>query len=98
MIKPEALSQDQECTTVGHIFDAPLVVVGKTWLPLTEIFVFGIMAREAGRLHPEREWPVRLGVAALTMPVILGSEWCHNLAHAAVAILVGYPADAIRIT
>jgi Zn-dependent protease len=56
------------------------------------------MAREAGRLHPERSWSTRLGVAALTMPVILGSEWCHNLAHAAAARLVGHPADAIRIS
>jgi Zn-dependent protease len=37
-------------------------------------------------------------VAALTMPVVLGSEWLHNLAHAAAAKLVGHPVDAIRIT
>ena len=34
----------------------------------------------------------------LTMPVVLGSEWCHNLAHAAAAQMVGKPMDAIRIT
>jgi Zn-dependent protease len=98
MIKPEALAPDKEFTTVGQIFDTPLVVVGKTWFPLTEIIVWGIMVREAGRLHPERSWLTRLGVAALTMPVILGSEWCHNLAHAAAAKWVGHPADAIRVT
>ena len=32
------------------------------------------------------------------MSVILGSEWCHNLAHAAAARLVGKPMDALRIT
>ena len=32
------------------------------------------------------------------MPVILGSEWGHNLAHAAAAQLVGKPMDALRIT
>jgi Zn-dependent protease len=31
------------------------------------------------------------------MSAILGSEWCHNLAHAAAARLVGKPVDAIRI-
>ena len=98
MIKPEALSVDQEFNTIGEIFAAPLVVVGKTWLPLTEIAVWGIMAREAGRLHPQRSWLSRFGVGALTMGVILGSEWCHNLAHAAAAKIVGHPADAIRIT
>ena len=85
MIKPQALSPDQSFTTVGRVFDTPLVVVDKTWLPLTEIVVWGIMTREAGRLHPERKWPNRLGVGALTMSAILGSEWCHNLAHAAAA-------------
>ena len=98
MIKPEVLTPEREFTVVGEIFDAPLVVIGNTWLPLTEIAVWGIMAWEAGRLHPERSWRTRLGVGALTMPVILGSEWCHNLAHTAAAKLVGHPVDAIRIT
>jgi Zn-dependent protease len=38
-----------------------------------------------------------MGVGALTMPIILGSEWCHNLAHAAAAKYVGKPIDAIRV-
>jgi len=97
MIKPQALASDQNFKIVGRVFDTPLVVVGKTWIPLTEIVVWGIMAREAGRLHPERNWPTRFGMGALTMSVILGSEWCHNLAHAAAAWLVGHPADAVRI-
>ena len=98
MIKPEVVSPDEIVNQVGTVFDAALVTKGWTWLPLTEAIVLGIMTREAGRLHPERNWLARLGVAALTMPVILGSEWCHNLAHAAAAKMVGYPADAIRIT
>jgi Zn-dependent protease len=55
------------------------------------------MAREAGRLHPQRSWLQRLVVGGMTMVVILGSEWCHNLAHAAAAKWVGHPTDAIRI-
>jgi Zn-dependent protease len=98
MIKPEVVSPDEIVNQVGTVFDAPLVTKGWTWLPLTEAVVWGLMAWEAGRLHPERSWLTRLGVAALTMPVILGSEWCHNLAHAAAAKMVGHPADAIRIT
>lgn len=98
MIKPEVVSPGESVNQVGEIFDTPLVTKGWTWLPLTEIAVWGLMAREAGRLHSERNWLTRLGVAALTMPVILGSEWCHNLAHAAAAKWVGHPTDAIRIT
>jgi len=98
MIKPEAVSPGESVHQVGKIFDAPLVTKSWTWFPLTEIFVWGIMFREAGRLHPKRGWLSRLGVAAMTMPVILGSEWSHNLAHAAAAKWVGHPTDAIRIT
>ena len=97
MIKPEIVSPGESVNQVGEIFEAPLVTKGWTWFPLTEIVVFGIMAREAGRLHPERSWLTRFGVAALTMPVILGSEWCHNLAHAAAAKIVRHPVDAIRV-
>jgi Zn-dependent protease len=98
MIKPEVVPPGEKLTQIGNIFDSPLVVKGSTWFPMTEIIVLGIMIHEAGRLHPERSWLTRLGVATLTMPVILGSEWSHNLAHAAVAKMVGHPADAIRIT
>jgi Zn-dependent protease len=38
-----------------------------------------------------------VAVGALTMPVVLGSEWAHNLAHAAVAGWIGRPMDAIRV-
>jgi Zn-dependent protease len=98
LIKPEAVSPSESVTKFGEIFDAPLVAKGWTWLPLTEVLVMGIMTREAGRLHPERSWLTRLAVAVLTSSVILGSEWCHNLAHSALAKLVGHPADAIRVT
>ena len=98
MIEPEVVSHGEIVNQVGTFFDAPLVTKGWTWFPLTEVIVLGVMTCEAGRLHPERNWLTRLGVAALTMPVILGSEWCHNLAHAVVAKMVEHPADAIRIT
>jgi Zn-dependent protease len=98
MIKPEVVAPGEDVDVVGYIFDAPLVTKGRTWLPLTQLVTWLVMAREAGRLHPERNWFQRLGVASMTMPVILGSEWCHNLAHAAAAKGVGHPVDAIRIT
>lgn len=97
MIKPEVLTPDDDVKVITKIFDAPLVTKGFTWFPLAEVVTWLIMVREAGRLHPERSWFQRLGIGSLTMPVILGSEWCHNLAHAAAAKWVGKPTDAIRI-
>jgi len=82
---------------VGRVFDTPLVVKGGTWFPLAQLAAWPILTWVAGRRKPERSWGQRLVVGALTMPVVLGSEWCHNLAHAAAARLVGKPMDAIRI-
>lgn len=98
MKKPVVVKPDDDVTTVGRVFGTPVVVKGKTWLPLTELAVWALMAWVAGRGRPERSWWKRLGVGALTMAAILGSEWCHNLAHAAAARLVGKPMDALRIT
>jgi len=98
MIKPSVVDPMDEVTTVGKIFGTPLVVKGRTWLPLVQLIAWPIFAWVAGRQHPERSWLKRWGIGALTMTVVLGSEWCHNLAHAAAARLVGKPMDAIRIT
>ncbi len=97
MIKPEVVRQTDEVTILGRVFGTPLVVKGKTWLPITQWAAWGIMAWWAGRRKPARSWPERLGVGALTMPILLGSEWCHNLAHAAAAKWVGKPMDALRV-
>jgi Zn-dependent protease len=92
------VSPEEDVTTVGTVFNAPLVVKGNTWLPLTQIVLWGIMSWFAGKGRPSRSWEQRIGIGAFTTTVILGSEWCHNLAHAAAAKLVGMPVDAIRIT
>jgi len=84
--------------TVGQVFGTPLVVKGQTWLPLTEVVTWGVLSLAAGNRRPGRPWRERIGVGALTAVVLLGSEWCHNLAHAAVAHWIGQPAQAIRIT
>lgn len=97
-IKPDVVSPGEDVTEVGRVFDAPLVVKGGTWFPIVQILMWGAMAYAAGQRQPERSWMQRLAVGALTMPVVLGSEWLHNLAHAAAARLVGHPVDAIRIT
>ena len=98
MQKPAAVRPTDEVTTVASVFSTPVVVKGHTWLPLTQVAVWLIMAWHAGRDHPDRSWGKRLITGALTMAAILGSEWCHNLTHAAAARLVGKPMDALRIS
>lgn len=97
MIKPPVVRPTDEVTTVGRVFGTPVVVKGKTWLPLAELIVWGAMTWIAGKRRPERSWLARLGVGALTTPIVVGSEWCHNFAHAASARLVGKPMDVLRI-
>ena len=97
MINPEDISQG-EVEIVGQAFDAPLVVKGWTWLPLTQLITWGIMVREVKRKHLEWDWRTRLVVGTLSMGAMLGSEWCHNLAHAAAAQWVGKPVDCIRVS
>jgi Zn-dependent protease len=98
MKKPAVVHPTDEVTTVGTVFNTPLVAKGKTWYPVTQLITWPIMAWVAKKRLPERSWLQSLGIGALTMPIVLGSEWCHNLAHAAAACMVGKPMDAIRIT
>jgi Zn-dependent protease len=98
MLKPSVVSEGEQVTTVGKMFDTPLVVKGYTWLPLTQFVFWGIMAWYAGKRGQERSWEERIKIGVLTMLVMLGSEWGHNLAHAAAARTVGKPMDCIRIT
>lgn len=97
MKKPAPVNPTDEVTVVGRVFGTPVVVKGHTWLPLTELAVWPLMAWLAGRGRSDREGCKRLAIGASTTVVILGSEWCHNLAHAAAAKLVGKPMDALRI-
>jgi len=97
MIKPPFVTPEDEVKVVGTAFGTPLVVKGKTWFPLAQLATWLILSWVAGRRKPERSLGQRLGVGVLTMPVVLGSEWCHNLAHAGAASWIGKPMDAIRI-
>lgn len=97
MIKPPVVKPQDEVTILAKVFDTRLVSKGKTWFPLAQLVAWPIMAWVAKKRRPERSWLRSFGVGALTMPVVLGSEWGHNLAHAAAAKMVAKPVDAIRV-
>jgi len=97
MKKPAVLQPSDEAAVVGTVFNTPLVAKGKTWYPAVELITWPIMAWIAKKRQPHRSWMQSLGNGGLTMAIVLGSEWCHNLAHAAAARMVGKPMDAIRI-
>lgn len=97
MIKPSFLEPGDQPTVIASIFNAPLVVKGWTGLPLIELVAWGVMTWFASRKHPQWSAGKRLWAGAITTAIVLGSEWCHNLAHAALANKIGRPVDAIRI-
>jgi Zn-dependent protease len=84
-------------TQITTVFGTPLLIKGKIWLPFTQLIVWVIMTFVDRRRHPKRSFPAQMTSGGLTTLVILGSEWCHNLAHAAAARLVGKPMDEIHI-
>jgi Zn-dependent protease len=98
MKKPDVVSLTDEVTVMGEVFSTPLVVKGNTWFPLVQLAFWPFMARFAKNREPSRSWFKATGIGALTTLAALGSEWGHNLAHAAAAKLVARPMDALRIT
>ncbi len=97
MIQTPQLDSPNPPTEVGEIFGTPVVVVGNTWLPLTQLVAWGILTRLGIKSHPERPFGETIYISGQKMVVILGSEWCHNLAHALTAKWVGQPMDALRV-
>ena len=97
MIKPAFLSSDEQPTTLGHVFEAPLVVKGVSGLPVLELAAWGLLSWVAGNKKPNWSRSKRVAAGALTTLILFASEWGHNLAHVAIAHRIGKPVDAIRI-
>lgn len=89
--------QENKMREVGRVFGTPLVISGKTWLPLTELIVWPILAWVTLRHHPGMHPIQSLIEGALMTVIVLGSEWCHNLAHALAAYVISKPMDQIRV-
>jgi len=97
MIKPTFLEPEDQPTVIGNVLGAPLVVKGRTGLPLIELVAWAILTWIARHKHPDWSKGKCAYAGALSAIIMLGSEWCHNLAHTVVAHKIGKPVDAIRI-
>jgi len=86
-----------ESQIVGRLFDTPVTIRGITWFPLTQLIMWGIMARIAKKKRPDAGFLRHIAEGALTSSAILGTEWCHNLAHALIANWIGKPMDELQI-
>jgi hypothetical protein len=97
MMDPASVKPDIQPTVLGRVFDAPIVVEGRTGLPLLELFTWGLLSQVAGSKNPTWTPRQRLTAGATTTVMLFASEWGHNLAYAALAAWIGKPVDAIRI-
>lgn len=79
------------------IGETPVTRTGYTWLPLTQLVVWTLFTREAAKRKPNASRLKWSAEGFLKMVVMLGSEWCHNLAHLVVSNLIGKPMDEMRI-
>ena len=97
MKNPFEYAPDQPVIIMGRVFGTPLARQGWNWLPLNQILMWALFTWQSLRARPA--WPAwrHALLGGLQMTVMLGSEWCHNLAHAAAAKAVGKPADSLRI-
>jgi hypothetical protein len=82
---------------IGMIGSTPVTWVGSTGLPLTQLLLWGIFTRSAARRVPGNSRLKWSREGFLKMAAVLGSEWCHNLAHVLASNWIGKPMDALRI-
>jgi Zn-dependent protease len=97
MVETKAYEPRDGERIAGHLLGAPVIVKGLTWLPMNQLILWGVMSWATGREHKQWSWKKRLGAGGVTMTIILGSEWLHNLAHTVTARRIGKPVDAVRI-
>ena len=83
--------------TVGNLFNTPLTVWKFSWLPVTQLVTWIILTRNTSKQKPHKSPLYWSTTGVFKMIAMLGSEWCHNLAHAFTANLVGKPMDQMRI-
>ena len=94
---PFSFKPGKQIISLGKVFGTPLALQGANWLPVNQVFFWALFTWRSKRDRPSWSGYQHFILGGLKMAVLLGSEWCHNLAHVAAARHVGKPVDAIRI-
>ena len=89
--------QDVTEEVIGILGKTEVTRQGWTWLPISQLIVWGVLSRESRKRNPGKSW-FRAGVEGFCkMAVMLGSEWGHNLAHLTASNMIDKPMDQFRI-
>ena len=94
---PDYQKLDSEDEIIIRIGKTPVVKRGFTWIPLTQLLIWLFFTRSASKRKPDGSVFHRVGEGFCRMAVLLGSEWCHNLAHLVASNLINKPMDQLRI-
>lgn len=97
METPKWVQPGDEVHQIGTVFGTPLVVKGRTWLPVFEGLIWVLMSWITHARYPQRSIWHCLRSGLVMMPPAVASEWGHNFAHAAAARWVARPMDYLRI-
>ncbi len=90
-------SHQENEKVVGVIGKTPITSVGYTWIPISQVILWAVFTRAASRRKPDHSRLQWSREGFLKMAVVLGSEWCHNLAHLFASNWFGKPMDEMRI-
>jgi hypothetical protein len=85
---------DEIITRIGN---TPVTIRGFSWIPLTQLFTWIFFTRNASKRKPDSSFFHWASEGFLKTTVMLGSEWCHNLAHLVASNLINKPMDQFRI-
>jgi Zn-dependent protease len=97
MKKPVVLTPTDPVWEFTPVFNAPLVVERDlSALPLFQVLAVAYFYHFLEDHYPDERHTLTWSLGC--MLALLGSEWCHNLAHAFIANRINKPIDAIRIT
>jgi hypothetical protein len=94
---PLDISGNSRVRIITKIGETPVTVGSGSWMPLTQILLWGYLTRRAAKNSRDKSLIRWICEGFLKMGVMLGSEWCHNLAHLVASNLIGKPMDEFRI-
>lgn len=97
MENPFSFSASKPVITIGRIFGTPLSMQGANWVPANQLVVWGLFTWRSIQKRTDWSGWQHFFFGGLKMAVLLGAEWCHNIAHTAAARAVGKPVDRMRI-
>jgi len=97
MANPFSFQPEKPVIPIGNILGTPLALQGTNWLPVNQFFFWALFTWLSIKKRTLWSGWQHLLLGGLKMVVVLGSEWCHNIAHVAAARAVGKPVDAVRV-